>query len=127
MQAFRRFVVMALSCLLCSGFASAADRGPGPSAAVPDPWSLRATLSAPGSPLEFGFSVALAGNTIVATANSAIDVYVKPGAGWASLADSNGEAHSQRRGRVYFGCDQRKHGCCGFDPGEWHWFRICVR
>ncbi len=86
MQDSRRFVVLALSCLLCFEVASAADRGPAPSAAVPNPWSLRATLSAPGSPLEFGFSVAVGGNTIVTTANTAVDVYVKPAAGWASLA-----------------------------------------
>src|SRR5579872_3269381 len=86
MQGSRRFVVLALSCLLCFEVASAADRGPAPSTAVPNPWSLRATLSAPGSPLEFGFSVAIGGNTVVATANTAVDVYVKPAAGWSSIA-----------------------------------------
>jgi hypothetical protein len=86
MQGSRRFLILALLCPLSIGVASAADRGPAPSTAVPNPYSLRATLSAPGSPLEFGFSVALGGNTIVTTANTAIDVYIKPSAGWASLA-----------------------------------------
>jgi len=55
-------------------------------AATSNPWELKATLSAPGNPLEFGYAVGISGTTIVATANNEIAVYVEPKAGWGNMS-----------------------------------------
>jgi hypothetical protein len=77
--------------LLCAcsitGLAAASNGASAPKSSTPNPWSLKATLSAPGSPLEFGYSVKISpdGNTIAITANTLIDVYVKPKTGWKNM------------------------------------------
>ncbi len=55
-------------------------------AATSNPWVLKATLSAPGNPLEFGYAVGISGTTIAATANDEIAVYVEPKAGWGNMS-----------------------------------------
>jgi hypothetical protein len=80
-----RLPFLVLICVLSAHVAAwTADTGSTATAAT-NPWSLKATLSAPGSPLEFGYAVALSGNTVVTTANTAIDVYVQPKTGWGNM------------------------------------------
>jgi hypothetical protein len=55
-------------------------------AATSNPWVLKATLSAPGNPLEFGYALGISGTTIAATANNEIAVYVEPKAGWGNMS-----------------------------------------
>ncbi|MGA2100778.1 MAG: FG-GAP repeat protein [Candidatus Sulfotelmatobacter sp.] len=76
MRVSRLGVSLAFTCVLCGSVM----------AATSNPWVLKATLSAPGNPLEFGYSVGISGNTIAATANDSIGVYVEPKAGWSNLS-----------------------------------------
>ena len=87
MKSNRTRMFMACLCaLVMSGGAAASSPGQQASAQTANPWTLQATLSASDHPPDFGYAVGISGNLIVATANTSIDVYVRPSTGWSSLS-----------------------------------------
>jgi FG-GAP repeat len=88
MKAYRPLVVSALLCILCLSLtAMAGDAGNAKKSAAPNPWFLEATLSSSDNPPNFGYAVAISGDTILVAANTSIDVYVRPKAGWSSVSN----------------------------------------
>ena len=78
---------MALLCALgASVGAAASSPGQDAGAQTANPWTLQATLSASDHPPDFGYAVGISGNTIVAAANTSIDVYLRPTAGWNTVS-----------------------------------------